>query len=239
MEPCHEADTNARPVGGQPREEERIDGPASCGTAGDLLVPWTPQPAPPPSTTSPPRWCAAHRRSRAGRGDVHGRIRALVDHEAALLDAGAPGRARCVRRRAVVRARPLEPRLRDPGVDGVMVNGVGPVWVRRSEHLEATDVAFPSGRAAVRRRPRGVARFAARDSSAGGAPACACRPPTTTSRRSPANAPKLACSTARASRAARRGSRSYPPLPSEVRGPTRPTAHLAPCSSVLHMPGHD
>ena len=39
---------------------------------------------------------------------------------------------------------PLEPLLRDPAVDEVMVNGVGPVWVERGGRLERTDVRFAS-----------------------------------------------------------------------------------------------
>jgi pilus assembly protein CpaF len=77
-------------------------------------------------------------------GDVEGRIRALVEREAALLDAGT-------REALVARVAersfglgPLEPLLRDPAVDEVMVNGVGPVWVERAGRLERTDVRFAS-----------------------------------------------------------------------------------------------
>jgi pilus assembly protein CpaF len=79
-----------------------------------------------------------------GPGDVEGRIRALVEREAALLDAGA-------REALVARVTersfglgPLEPLLGDPAVDEVMVNGAGPVWVERAGRLEVTDVAFAS-----------------------------------------------------------------------------------------------
>src|SRR4051794_1063959 len=79
-----------------------------------------------------------------GEGDLHGRIRALVDREAALLD--APARDELV---ALVAERsfglgPLEPLLRDPDVDEVMVNGAGPVWVERGGRLEAAEVGFVS-----------------------------------------------------------------------------------------------
>jgi pilus assembly protein CpaF len=79
-----------------------------------------------------------------GPGDVEGRIRALVEREAALLDTGA-------RESLVARVAersfglgPLEALLRDPAVDEVMVNGVGPVWIERAGRLERTDVRFAS-----------------------------------------------------------------------------------------------
>jgi pilus assembly protein CpaF len=79
-----------------------------------------------------------------GDGDLHGRIRALVDREAALLDAAS--RADLVARVAErsFGLGPLEPLLRDPRVDEVMVNGAGPVWVEREGRLEATEVGFAS-----------------------------------------------------------------------------------------------
>ena len=75
-------------------------------------------------------------------GDLHERIRALVEREAALLD--APARERLV---ALVAERsfglgPLEPLLADPEVDEVMVNGPGEVWVERRGRVEATGVRF-------------------------------------------------------------------------------------------------
>jgi pilus assembly protein CpaF len=74
--------------------------------------------------------------------DLHERIRALVEREAGLLDAGA--RERLV---ALVAERSfglgvLEPLLRDPAVDEVMVNGIGPVWVERAGRLAQADVGF-------------------------------------------------------------------------------------------------
>ena len=111
--------------------------------ARGLEVVWSLSPT---STRSPPR-CASGcwpSRRRDGAGDVEGRIRALVEREAALLDAGA-------REALVARVAersfglgPLEPLLRDPAVDEVMVNGTGPVWVERAGRLERTDVRFAS-----------------------------------------------------------------------------------------------
>jgi pilus assembly protein CpaF len=84
---------------------------------------------------------------RDGPGDVAGRIRALVEREAALLDVGA-------REALVARVAersfglgPLEPLLRDPAVEEVMVNGVAPVWIERAGRLEPTAVRFPSAAA--------------------------------------------------------------------------------------------
>jgi pilus assembly protein CpaF len=79
-----------------------------------------------------------------GDGDLHARIGALVERECGLLDADA--RAELV---ATVAERsfglgPLEPLLRDPSVDEVMVNGPGSVWVERGGRLEAAGVAFGS-----------------------------------------------------------------------------------------------
>jgi pilus assembly protein CpaF len=82
--------------------------------------------------------------ARDGPGDVESRIRALVEREAALLDAGA-------REALVARVAersfglgPLEPLLRDASVDEVMVNGAAPVWVERAGRLEPTEVRFAS-----------------------------------------------------------------------------------------------
>jgi pilus assembly protein CpaF len=76
--------------------------------------------------------------------DLDGRIRALVEREAALLDVAA-------REELVARVAersfglgPLEPLLRDGSVEEVMVNGMGAVWVERGGRLEPTDVAFGS-----------------------------------------------------------------------------------------------
>jgi len=76
-------------------------------------------------------------------GDASGeRIRALVDREAAVLDADArEGLAARIAERAFGLG-PLEPLLGDPAVEEIMVSGTGPVWVERGGRLERTDVAF-------------------------------------------------------------------------------------------------
>ena len=88
-------------------------------------------------------------------GDVEERIRALVEREAALLDAGA-------REALVARVAersfglgPLEPLLRDPGVDEVMVNGTG-AGVGR-----ARAGAWSAPTCASRRRPSCATRSSA------------------------------------------------------------------------------
>src|SRR4051794_36447328 len=81
---------------------------------------------------------------RDGPGDLAGRIRALVEREAALLDeATREGLVARVAERSFGLG-PLEPLLRDATVDEVMVNGVAPVWVERGGRLEPTEVRFPS-----------------------------------------------------------------------------------------------
>src|SRR3954463_6733705 len=67
----------------------------------------------------------------SAEGDLHGRIRALVDREAALLDARARDELVELVAERSFGLGPLEPLLRDPEVDEVMVNGAGAVWVER------------------------------------------------------------------------------------------------------------
>jgi pilus assembly protein CpaF len=79
-----------------------------------------------------------------GDGDVHERIRALVDREAGLLD--DDDRARLVARVAErsFGLGPLEALLADPTVDEIMVNGPAHVWVERSGRIEPTAARFAS-----------------------------------------------------------------------------------------------
>src|SRR3954451_391712 len=82
----------------------------------------------------------------AGAGDLaspgEDAIRALVDREAAVLDAGT--RAELAGRIAerALGLGPLQPLLRGPAVEEVMVCGTGPVWVERAGRLERTGVRF-------------------------------------------------------------------------------------------------
>jgi len=81
----------------------------------------------------------------AGAGDdPAARIDALVQREAGVLDgATRDALAARVAERAVGLG-PLEPLLRDRGVDELMVCGTAPVWVERGGRVSQTDVRFAS-----------------------------------------------------------------------------------------------
>jgi pilus assembly protein CpaF len=80
----------------------------------------------------------------AGGEDPARRIETLVEREAGVLDpATRSALAARVAERAVGLG-PLEPLLRDPEVDEIMVCGTGPVWVERGGRLAPTTVAFGS-----------------------------------------------------------------------------------------------
>jgi pilus assembly protein CpaF len=78
----------------------------------------------------------------SGDGELHARIRALVDVEAGVLDAAARERLVALVVERSFGLGPLEPLLRDPTVDEVMVNGPGVVWVERRGRIERTEIAF-------------------------------------------------------------------------------------------------
>ena len=75
-------------------------------------------------------------------GDLHERIRELVDREAGLLDAGARERLASRIAERSFGLGPLEALLCDPSVDEVMVNGPGQVWVEREGRIEPTAAHF-------------------------------------------------------------------------------------------------
>jgi pilus assembly protein CpaF len=77
-------------------------------------------------------------------GDVETRIGALVEREAGLLGEGERAELRRLVAERAVGLGPLEPLLRDPAVDEVMVNGPGAVWVERRGRLERVEIGFAS-----------------------------------------------------------------------------------------------
>jgi pilus assembly protein CpaF len=79
---------------------------------------------------------------RSGAGDLHARIRELVDREAGLLDDDARERLATRIAERSFGLGPLEPLLGDPTVDEVMVNGPGQVWVERDGQIEPTTACF-------------------------------------------------------------------------------------------------
>ncbi|HEY1537942.1 MAG TPA: CpaF family protein [Solirubrobacteraceae bacterium] len=79
-----------------------------------------------------------------GDGDLHARIRELVDREAGLLDGDARTRLATRIAERSFGLGPLEPLLSDPSVDEVMVNGHDHVWVERGGQIEPTAARFAS-----------------------------------------------------------------------------------------------
>src|SRR5689334_11301947 len=69
-------------------------------------------------------------------GDLHARIRAVVERDAALLDEAAREHLIALVTERSFGLGPLEPLLADPDVDEVMVNGPRSVWVERAGRLE-------------------------------------------------------------------------------------------------------
>src|SRR5215218_5245943 len=74
--------------------------------------------------------------------DPAGRIGAIVEREAGVLDAGTRAALAARVAERAVGLGPLEPLLRDPGVDELLVCGTAPVWVERAGRLARTDVRF-------------------------------------------------------------------------------------------------
>jgi pilus assembly protein CpaF len=74
--------------------------------------------------------------------DPAARIGALVEREAAVLDASTRSALAARIAEQAVGLGPLEPLLRDPEVDEVMVCGTAPAWVERGGSLTQSDVRF-------------------------------------------------------------------------------------------------
>src|SRR3954452_13494895 len=84
------------------------------------------------------------RRGEAGDRPLRDEVQSLVEAEAGPLPEAERS---ALRDRVVLLATglgPLEPLLSDPGVDEVMVNGPGSVYVERSGRIEPTGVSFGS-----------------------------------------------------------------------------------------------
>src|SRR4051812_39719859 len=79
---------------------------------------------------------------RSGEGSMEAAVREVVDRRAAILgDADRDAlTARILRDTAGLG--PLEELMEDPGVEEVMVNGPGAVFVERAGRIEATEVIF-------------------------------------------------------------------------------------------------
>jgi len=85
------------------------------------------------------------RAGEVGDGDEPAaRIAALVEREAGVLDAATRAALAARVAERAVGLGPLEPLLRDPAVDELMVCGTAPVWVERAGRVSATDVRFAS-----------------------------------------------------------------------------------------------
>ncbi len=87
------------------------------------------------------------RRSQAVAGKGSGEpleeaVAAIVDERAAVLGEADRRRLRARIIRETVGLGPLEPLLADPGVEEVMVNGSGSVYIERQGRIEATEVSF-------------------------------------------------------------------------------------------------
>jgi len=109
----------------------------------------------------------AEARGEAVGDDVEGRIRLLVDREAALLaQEDREALVRLVAERSFGLG-PLEPLLSDPAVDEIMVKGPGTVWVERAGRVEATEVRFEDA-AELRLQQRHVVRLEARPANVEG-----------------------------------------------------------------------
>ena len=113
----------------------------------------------------------AEHRDRAARGEsgpepIADAVRRLVDEGAtAILDADDRDRIANLVLRETVGLGPLEELLEDPGVEEVLVNGHGRVYIGRAGIVEPTDVAFPDEEACATRSSGSSRRSAAASTS--------------------------------------------------------------------------
>ncbi len=80
----------------------------------------------------------------SGEPGGDGMIAAAVNREAGVLDAATRAAVADRIAQQALGLGPIEPLLRDPEIDEVLVSGTAPIWIERAGRLEATELAFSS-----------------------------------------------------------------------------------------------